>query len=77
MPKQVPRDEQLLATLGRNLAKFIKKRGFETAEDFAWEIEIPKTTLSRIIRGKGDVRISKLNKIANALEVKIDDLLKP
>ena len=76
MPKQLPRDEELLAELGKNIAKFIKKRGFTTAEEFAWEIEIPKTTLSRIIRGKGDVRISKLHKIARELEVSIDQLLK-
>jgi len=77
MPKQLPRDAELLAVLGANILKFIKKRGFETAEKFAWEIRIPKTTLSRIIRGKGDVRISKLNQIALALKVRVDDLLKP
>lgn len=76
MPLQPPRDNDLLAVLGKNIGKFIKKRGYSTAEEFAWEIKIPKTTLSRIMRGKGDVRISKLNIIAKALDVKIDDLLK-
>ena len=77
MPKQSPRDAELLAVIGRNIAKLIKKRGFETAERFAWEIQIPKTTLSRIIRGKGDVRIGKLYRISKALKVKVDELLKP
>ena len=77
MPQQIPRDSELLAVLGKNIAKYIEKRGFETAEKFAWEVGIPKTTLSRIIRGKGDVRISKLHRIAKALKVKVDDLLKP
>jgi DNA-binding Xre family transcriptional regulator len=76
VPKQPPKDDELLATIGRNIAKFIEKRGYESQEQFAWQIEVPKTTLSRIIRGKGDVRISKLAKIAKALKVKVDDLLK-
>jgi transcriptional regulator with XRE-family HTH domain len=71
------RDAALLAVLGRNIAALIKKRGFESQELFACEIDLPKTTLSRIIRGTGDVRISKLAKIAKALKVKVDDLLKP
>ena len=76
MPKQPAKDIELLTVLGKNIAKAIKKRGFESQEQFAWEIDLPKTTLSRIIRGKGDVRISKLAKIARALKVKVDDLLK-
>ena len=76
MPKQPAKDTDLLSNLGKNIAKQIKKQGYESQEQFAWQIEIPKTTLSRIIRGKGDVRISKLAKIANALNVKVDDLLK-
>lgn len=77
MPRQPPPDQELLAVLGRNIEKLIEKRGFETAERFAWVTGLPKTTLSRIIRGKGDVRISKLFKIAKALRVRVDDLLKP
>lgn len=76
MPKQPPKDDELLATIGRNIATYIEARGFESQEQFAWEIGLPKTTLSRIVRGKGDVRISKLYKIATALKVKVDDLLK-
>jgi len=76
VPKQPPKDDELLAAIGRNIAKYIELRGFESQEKFAWEIGLPKTTLSRIIRGKGDVRISKLSKIATALKVKVDDLLK-
>lgn len=77
MPKQTPRDAELLAVIGKNISKLIVKRGFETAEKFAWEVGIPKTTLSRIIRGKGDVRIGKLYLISKALKVKVDELLKP
>lgn len=75
MPEQEKPDTELLANLGKNLTKFIQLRGFRSAEEFAWSIKLPKTTLSRIIRGKGDVRISKLNRIAKALDVKIDRLL--
>lgn len=76
MPKQPPKDDELLAIIGQNIAVLIKKRGYKSAEDFAWQLELPKTTLSRIIRGKGDVRISKLVRIAKALKVRVDDLLK-
>jgi DNA-binding Xre family transcriptional regulator len=76
VPKQPPKDEELLVAIGRNIAKLIEKRGYKSQEQFAWEIELPKTTLSRIIRGKGDVRISKLARIARALKVKVDELLK-
>jgi predicted transcriptional regulator len=77
VPKQPPKDDELLTVIGQNIATLIKKRGFKSAEDFAWQVELPKTTLSRIIRGKGDARISKLVRIAKALKVKVDDLLKP
>jgi len=77
VPEQEKPDAVLLANLGKNIAYFILRRGYKTFEEFAWTVEIPKTTLSRIIRGKGDVRISKLNKIAKALNVKIDRLIQP
>ena len=77
MPKQPPRDQKLLNTLGANIAKSIKKAGFKTAEEFAWENKISKTTLSRIIHGQVEARIIKLSQIAKALKVTVDDLLKP
>jgi predicted transcriptional regulator len=76
MPIQRPKDEALLKALGQNIAKFIKKKGFQDAEKFAWEMKIPKSSLSRIINGKNDIRITKLVTIAKALNVKIDDLIK-
>ena len=77
MPTQRPKDDALLKILGKNIAKYIEKRGYQDAEKFAWEMKIPKSSLSRIINGKNDIGISKLNQIAKALDVKIDNLLKP
>ncbi len=77
MPEQEKPDAVLLVNLGKNIAYFIHRRGYKTFEEFAWATDISKTTLSRIIRGKGDLRISKLTKIAKALNVKIDRLIQP
>ena len=75
MPAQPPKNEALLRVLGENISKTIKKRGYQTIEEFAWEQQIPKSTMSRIVLGQNDVRISKLVRIAKALGVKVDDLL--
>lgn len=77
MPKQQGKDQALLNALGQNLARYIKKRGYQTFEKFAWENSIPKTSLSRLLLGKNDVRISKLYHIAKALNITVDALLKP
>ena len=54
MQRQQSKDTELLSALGRNIAKYVKKRGFESLEKFAWEVGIQKSTLSRITRGHAD-----------------------
>jgi transcriptional regulator with XRE-family HTH domain len=77
VPKQKKPDPELLANLGKNTLRYIRLRGYETAEQFCWQNGIPKSTLSRVTRGKGSVRLSNVVEIAKALNVKIDTLIKP
>lgn len=75
-PKQPPKDEKLLTTLGQNLSKALKKSPYPSVEQFCWDQDLSKSTLSRMLRGQVDVRISKLHKISQTLGVSIDKLLR-
>jgi predicted transcriptional regulator len=60
--------------LGENLRKFIKKRGYRSAELFAYENAIDKSSLSKMLRGDRLPRLDTMIRIAEALEVTLNDL---
>jgi len=59
---------------GENLRKFIKKRGYRSAELFAYENAIDKSALSKMLRGDRLPRLDTLIRIAEALEITLNDL---
>ncbi len=66
----------ILSHFGDKLRQRILKSGYETVELFAHENSIPKSTLSEILSGKNDPRLTTLYKICVALETTPSELLK-
>ena len=60
--------------LGQNLQKLIGKSGYSSVEKFAYENGIDKSALSKILRGERLPRIDTAIRIAEALEVTLNDL---
>ncbi len=56
----------VLAGLRKEVLSEIKKR-YSTVEQFCWENDLNKATLSNFLNNKKDFRISTLVKIAKAL----------
>lgn len=63
-----------LIKIGRNIAKQRQERGM-TQEDLCGAAQIDRSYLSEIENGKMNVTIKSLKAIADALEVKLIDLL--
>jgi transcriptional regulator with XRE-family HTH domain len=64
-----------LKHLGESIKRHILKKG-ETVELFAHENRIPKSTLSEILNGKNDPRITTLAKICSGLEISMSELFR-
>jgi transcriptional regulator with XRE-family HTH domain len=67
-------------TIAENIRRLILKKielgEFASIENFASSTGVQKSLLSRILNLKADPKLSSLQKIAIALEVPIEDLLK-
>ena len=61
-------------TIRENLRRLIGESGYRSLELFAHENSIDKTTLSRILNGKREPKISTLFKIVAALNLTLNDL---
>lgn len=61
-------------TVGERIGALIRLRGYKSVELFAYENNIDKSVLGRLIRGKREVRLSTFLKILEALEVSIGEL---
>ena len=57
-----------------NTRKEIAKQGFKSVEEFARAHDIDKSTLSRMMNGNREPRLSTLLRISLALDVTIDEL---
>ena len=68
-PKGIP------SSLADRIAQAIRKAGFSSYEEFAHVVNLPKSTLSRVLSGKADPRLSTLYRIAEGLEVSLVSLL--
>lgn len=73
-----PDDEEVLdsLTIGRRVRKLRTDRGM-TLDDLGRAIERAPSQVSVIENGKRELKIGELQKLARALDVSIDDLLKP
>jgi hypothetical protein len=57
-----------------NMRKKVRKKifaSFSTVEQFCWEKELNKATVSNFLRAKKDFQLSTLIKIAEALDMKL------
>lgn len=63
------------STLSDRISEAIRRAGFASHEEFAHVINLPKSTLSRVLSGKADPRLSTLCRIAEGLEVSLVSLL--
>lgn len=71
-------DSKWLKALGQHLEKVIKKKGYSSPYEF-WinsDIEISRATLNYVLKGEMDVKATTLKKIAAALELDVEDLLR-
>jgi transcriptional regulator with XRE-family HTH domain len=60
-------------SLGQSIKRQIAAKGYATVEVFAHEHAIPKGTLSKIVNGKVDAKVSTLLRISQALEISISE----
>jgi transcriptional regulator with XRE-family HTH domain len=65
----------LLKHIGENIRRRIQSRSdYGSIELFAHENQIPKSTLSEILNGKNDPKLTTLAKICSGLEIPLADL---
>jgi len=64
----------IVTTIRETLRQKITESGYPSFERFAYENAIDKTTLSRILNGKREPKISTLFKIASSLNLTLNDL---
>src|SRR4051812_13437316 len=67
-------DVEKWKVVGERIGALIRLRGYKSVELFAYENDIDKSVLNRLIRGKREVRLSTFLKITDALEVSISEL---
>jgi transcriptional regulator with XRE-family HTH domain len=60
--------------LAANLQRFIAAKGYSSVEKFAYEMGFSKGGLGKILQGKRMPRLDTVVKLAQALEVTLDDL---
>ena len=65
-----------LEILGERIRGRIEASGIRSVERFAHENEIPKSTLSELLNGKNNPRLTTLAKICAGLEISLSDLLR-
>jgi hypothetical protein len=73
------RKEQFsLEILGKRIQKLILEKGYSSIYDFwvnaPFDGELSRATLNSIVKGKTDIKITTLSKIAYALEIELCDL---
>jgi len=66
----------ILGHVGEKLRQRILKSGYETVELFAHENGIPKSTLSELLSGKNDPRLTTVFKICAALDIMPSELFR-
>lgn len=68
--------DRLLKITGDRIRDMVRGRGYPSVELFAHENRIPKSTLSEILNGKNDPKLSTLAKICSGLEISLSELLR-
>lgn len=68
-----PEKEDVLVRFGRRVRALRRAKGL-SQEDFAFAVEIDRTYLSGIERGKRNVALRNIEAIAGALEISLSEL---
>ena len=68
-------EEKYFQSLGLNVKQLREAKGVDQ-KSFAFDCEIGRTQLYMIENGKTNPRLSTLMKIANGLDISVDQLLK-
>ena len=64
--------EEVLKLMGKRIKELRIKKGYTSAEMFAYEYEIPRAQLGRYEKGQ-DLRMSSLVKLVNAFGITLED----
>jgi DNA-binding Xre family transcriptional regulator len=68
--------DRLLKITGDRIRDMVRGRGYPSIELFAHENHIPKSTLSELLNGKNDHKLSTLANICAGLEFSLSELLR-
>lgn len=66
----------ILKITGERIKALVGRRGYASVELFAHENRIAKSTLSEILSGKNDPKLTTLAKICAGLEIPLSELLR-
>lgn len=66
----------LLKLTGERIKALVIRRGYASVELFAHENRIAKSTLSELLNGKNDPKLTTLAKICSGLEISLSELLR-
>lgn len=67
--------QEILAKIGKRIVEIRKSKNL-SQQDLAALCNYEKSNMSRIEYGKSNITVGTLNKIANALEVEVTELLR-
>ena len=67
--------QPIYARLGANLLRLLKLKNY-TAERLAYEADVDKGNLSRVMAGKQGASMGLLQKLADTLEVDVEEFFK-
>ena len=68
-------DQELLLLIGENLKRVRKSKGLSQRK-LAWDCNTDESTIRRIEQGKLNTTVSSLKRIADALEIPIEEFFK-
>ncbi len=66
----------LLRITGERIRSLVLRRGYASVELFAHENRIAKSTLSEILSGQNDPKLTTLAKICAGLEISLSELMR-
>jgi transcriptional regulator with XRE-family HTH domain len=66
----------ILKLTGERIKGLVARRGYASIELFAHENRIAKSTMSEILNGKNDPKLSTLAKICAGLEISLSELFR-
>lgn len=78
--KRSPDDEKWLKSLGKHISQLIEKKGYQSPYDF-WvnalgDVSLSRSNLDYILKGQVDVQATTLKKLAEALDIPVQNILK-